>query len=264
MQNIEEINPRRTWLENLLNERVQRNPSYSLRSFSSRIGVSPSVLSRVLSGKRNLSFKLALRIADSLKFGPEEREHLLELFSNNKQEKTEESTIRKTKDLSVDCFNAMSEWYNYGLTQLLLIDEFREDSKWIAKALNISELQVKLTIERLLRLEILDRDEAGKLYRTSSHLSSTTDIASAGLRIFQKQILEKAITSLEEDHYLERDITSITMAVNEENIPKAKEEIKKFRLKMADLLENGKKTRVYNLGIHLIPLSEPINGDRNE
>ncbi len=264
MENIEEYNPRRIWLENLLAERIQANPSYSLRSFSNRVGVSPSVLSRVLSGKRSLTFKLALRIADALSFGPEDREHLIKLFSNKKKAETESSKLRKTRDLSVDFFNAMSEWHNYGLTQLLYVDGFREDSKWIAKALNITELQVKLTIERLLRLEILDRDKSGNLYRTSTHLSTTTDIASAGLKKFQKQILEKAIVSLEEDDVLERDITSITMGVNEENIAQAKEEIKKFRLKMADLLENGKKTRVYNLGVHLIPLSDSINGDRNE
>lgn len=264
METVRESDSRRTWLENLLTERIQRNPSYSLRSFSQRVGVSPSVVSRVLSGKRNLTFKLALRIADALSFGPQEREHLIDLFSAKNEEAAETAQIRKTRDLTVDFFNAMSEWHNYGLTQLLYVDGFREDSKWISRALNITELQVKLTIERLLRLEILDRNESGELFRTSTHLSTTTDIASSGLKKFQKQILEKAIISLEEDEIQERDITSITMAVNEENIAEAKEEIKKFRLKMADLLEMGKKTRVYNLGIHLIPLSDSVNGDINE
>ncbi|WP_372655409.1 TIGR02147 family protein [Halobacteriovorax sp.] len=263
MESIQESSYGRTWLENLFAEKIKRNPNYSLRSFAKQVGVSPSNVSRILSGKRSLTFKFALKIADALSFSPEEREHLFGIFSNTEKTSDSDLKIRKTKDLSVDCFNAMSEWHNYGLTQLLYIENFKEDHKWISKILGITELQVKLTIERLLRLEILDRDDDGVLYRTCTHLSSSTDIASAGLRKFQKQILEKAIHSLEEDHYLERDITSITMAVNEENIPKAKEEIKKFRLRMADLLEVGKKTRVYNLGVHLIPLSESINGERN-
>lgn len=265
MEVVSNISSGRTWLENILSEKIKKNPSYSLRAFSKKVGVSPSVLSRILSGKRNLTFKLALRIADALAFGPDEREHLFRLFSKE-EDVGKESALqtRVSKDLTIDCFNAMSDWYHYGLTQLLFIDTFKEDYKWMAKTLGVSELQVKLAIERLLRLEILDRDENGKLYRTATHLSSTTDIVSAGLKKFQKQILEKAITSLEEDNIFERDITSITMAVNEDNIPRAKEEIKKFRQHMADLLEDGNKTRIYNLGVHLVPLSVSTIGESNE
>jgi len=136
------------------------------------------------------------------------------------------------------------------------------DPKWIAKMLSITELEAKLAVERLIRLEILDRDSDGRLYRTATHLSTTTDIASSGIRHFQKQILEKAITSLESDDISERDITSITIAINEDRIPEAKVEIKKFRLKMSEFLATGKKTRVYNLGIHLIPLSKSTSGYR--
>jgi hypothetical protein len=38
----------------------------------------------------------------------------------------------------------------------------------------------------------------------------------------------------------------------------------KFRKKMAEFLAEGKKTRVYNLGVHLIPLSKSMNGETNE
>lgn len=95
-------------------------------------------------------------------------------------------------------------------------------------------------------------------------MSTTTDITSSGIRHFQKQILEKTISSLETDDILERDITSITIAINENKIPEAKAEIKKFRLKMSEFLGTGEKTRVYNLGIHLIPLSKSTKGEANE
>jgi uncharacterized protein (TIGR02147 family) len=227
------------------------------------VDVSPAVLSRILSGKRKLTFNLATRIADALVLGPVERDTLYSFFLGpSSEEKTEEEKVQK--ELSIDCFNAMKEWYHYGITQLLYIESFKEDSKWIAKMLSITELEAKMAIERLLRLEILDRDENGKLYRTATHLSTTTDIASAGIRHFQKQILEKSIESLEKDDLLERDVTSITIAINEDQIAEAKLEIKKFRLKMSEFLSIGKKTRVYNLGVHLIPLSKSVNGDINE
>lgn len=251
------------WLQNLLTEKVKKNPQFSLRAFARLVDISPAVLSRVLSGKRKLTFNVAVRIADALMLGPYERETLYSFFINNEIQNSLKSD-RHEKELSIDCFNAMKEWYHYGITQLLFIDTFKEEPKWIAKMLSITELEAKLAIERLLRLEILERDEAGKLFRTATHLSTTTDIASAGIRHFQKQILEKSIESLENDSLNERDITSITMAINEDRIQEAKVEIKKFRMKMSEFLSEGKKTRVYNLGVHLIPLSKSIDGDINE
>ncbi len=244
-----------TWLANLLEEKTKKNPLFSMRAFARMVDVSPAVLSRVLSGKRKLTFNLAVRIADALVLGPEERELLYSFYlTHNSSEQKDE--MRKEKELSIDCFNAMKEWYHYGITQLLFIENFREDHKWMAKMLSISELEVILAIERLLRLEILDRDENGRLYRTSTHLSTTTDIASAGIRHFQKQILEKTIHSLEHDDIHERDITSITVAINEDKLKEAKAEIKKFRMRMSEFMGEGEKTRVYNLGIHLVPLSK--------
>ena len=206
-----------------------------------------------------MTFNLATRIADALHMGPIERETLYSFFTDPQSD--EEKTDRHEKELSIDCFNAMKEWYHYGITQLLFMQSFQEDPKWIAKMLSITELEAKMAVERLLRLGILDRDEEGKLFRTSTHLSTSTDIASAGIRHFQKQILEKSIESLEKDPLLERDITSITVAINEERIPEAKKEIMKFRKRMAEFLGEGEKTRVYNLGVHLIPLSKSTKGD---
>ncbi|AUN99403.1 TIGR02147 family protein [Bacteriovorax stolpii] len=247
------------WLENLLAEKTKKNPQFSLRAFAKMVDVSPAVLSRVLSGKRKMTFNLATRIADALHMGPMERETLYSFFTD--PQTVEEKTDRHEKELSIDCFNAMKEWYHYGITQLLFMQSFQEDPKWIAKMLSITELEAKMAIERLLRLGILDRDEEGKLFRTSTHLSTSTDIASAGIRHFQKQILEKSIESLEKDPLLERDITSITVAINEERIPEAKKEIMKFRKRMAEFLGEGEKTRVYNLGVHLIPLSKSTKGE---
>lgn len=245
-----------SWLENLLTEKIKKNPQFSLRAFARMVDVSPAVLSRVLSGKRKLTFNLAVRIADSLVLGPYEREQLYSFYLSSSPIDEVSEQNKKEKELSIDCFNAMKEWYHYGITQLLYIESFKDDPKWIAKMLSITELEAKLAVDRLVRLEILDRNEFGKLYRTATHLSTTTDVASAGLRHFQKQILEKSIYSLEHDDIHERDITSITVAINEDKIKEAKAEIKKFRLKMSEFMSEGEKTRVYNLGIHLIPLSK--------
>ena len=254
-----ETHSTQSWLENILAEKIKKNPKFSLRAFARLVDISPAVLSRVLSGKRKLTLNLAVRIADALALGPSERETLYSFYLSSSTASEMTLKNKNEKELSIDCFNAMKEWYHYGITQLLYVKSFKDDPKWLAKMLSITELEAKLALERLIRLEILDYDHNGKLHRTTTHLSTTTDIASAGIRHFQRQILEKSIFSLESHDISERDITSVTIAINEDRISEAKVEIKKFRLKMSEFLATGEKTRVYNFGIHLIPLSKSIN-----
>ena len=241
------------WLEYHLAERIKKNPRYSLRAFSQTVGLSPSFLSRVMSGKRSLSIKAAIKLADSLNLNPTERKALLEKALKDKP-KMDKSDDDDYFEITKDTFSVISQWYHFAIAQLLNLEDFKEDPKWISGQLGISALEAKLAIERLVRLQILERDEKGKLYRTHKNVSVKSETSSA-IRMFQREILEKAIESLEKDSNEERDITSITMSIDEKNISKAKLEIAKFRKRLAKILEKGTKTRVYNLGIHLIPLS---------
>ena len=52
-------------LEKLAEKRI-KNPSYSLRAFSKRLGVSSGALSQIVAGKRPLTRKTALKIAEGL------------------------------------------------------------------------------------------------------------------------------------------------------------------------------------------------------
>lgn len=254
---LENIKERKIiWLSKLIQERIEKNSQFSLRAFAKKVDASPAVISRILSGKRALTKKMAYKIAKALCLPPSEREEIESLFDFNNNLSLSDQT---GKELSLECFTAMKDWYHYGITQMINLDLFIEDYKLISRMLSISEFEAKLAVNRLINLGILDRNENGKLYRTSSHFTTTTDIASSGIRHFQKQILEKAIASLENDLLRERDITSITVAIDESKIKEAKQEIKKFRLKMAEFLGDGKRTRVYNLGIHLIPISKNID-----
>ncbi len=55
---------------------------------------------------------------------------------------------------------------------------------------------------------------------------------------------------------MEKDITSMTMAVDPKHLGKARSLISKFRRDLCDLLEDGDQEVVYNLGIQLYPISK--------
>ena len=134
------------WLSKLIQERIEKNPLFSLRAFAKKVNASPAVISRILSGKRNLTLSMAIKIADALCLSPFEREAIQELFSNNT------STPRDIvgSELTIECFTAMKDWYHYGITQMLNVDDFVEDYKLISKMLSISEIEAKLAVNRLI------------------------------------------------------------------------------------------------------------------
>lgn len=237
----------KSWLENLLAEKIKKNPQFSLRAFARLVEVNPAVLSRVLTGKRRLTFKLAVRIADALNLEMHEREKLYSTYTHETPNAHNE-----------DSYLALKNWYHYGITQIILLKNFREDYRWIAKTLDISELEARNAVERLIRLKVLARDEDQELIKTNFHFDTTPEIAASGIKIFQKEIFEKAINSLEVDEDNERNISSITLAISEDKLIEAKKEIKNFKKNMTKLLVDGEKTRIYNLSVSLFPLSESI------
>ena len=246
------------WLQSELMRRCHDNPKYSLRAFSASLKLSPSFLSKVLSGKRSLTLKTANKILPSLDLSPQEKESFLHLVFEDRQTSTSSPKQGQVEDytlLTMDAFSIISDWYHYAITELTSLEDFENDPRWISKKLGISVIETKMALQRLKRLRILN-EKNGELIKSSESLTTTTDISSTALKKFHQQPLEMALRSLREDDVLERDFTSMTMAINENKLPFAKKRIKNFRRALCKQLSKGKKTRVYNLCIQLYPLSK--------
>jgi len=246
----------REWLGNQLIERKRRLPLYSLRSFARKLGLSPSTVSGVIAGKRPLSQRAAMKIADRLQLDPRDRRELLKATLNEKLrvfddgKKTKQEEVQK---IDLDTFKVISEWHHYALLNLLLIDGVKPTEAAMAERLGISLRDCEQALLRLRRLGMVERTPQG-YKRTCTRLETPTEIASAPLRKFYRQILKKAQDSLELDPLDDRDFGSITMAINPLNLPRAKELLRKVRQDLSDLLEVGGRKRVYILQTQLFPL----------
>ena len=105
------------------------------------------------------------------------------------------------------------------------------------------------------RLGLIDQ-KAGKLRKTNKDLRTTDGISSAALRKSHKESILQAAETLDNVPVDERDITSMTMAIDPAKLPLAKKLIRDFRYRLADLLECGARTEVYNLNVQLVPVSK--------
>lgn len=212
----------------------ERNPSFSLRALAAKIGMSPSMTSRILSGKRNISKKLAEKVMIQLGSTQDEVDAVLTLFKN--------SNIASTK-LSVKNINPdiIRNWQNMAVASLLETHEAKSDVEWISKRLAISNDEASAALKMLAESE---NQEIAKA------LDSET------VKESHKQHLNLALTAIENTSKELCDYSNVTLAINPDRIDEAKIIIDEFRRKMATLLETGNKKEVYNLSVQLFPLSK--------
>jgi uncharacterized protein (TIGR02147 family) len=257
-------------LKNLFMERCRANEQYSLRAFAKSIGVAPSTLSELLNGKRSLTKKLRDRIGLSLNMAPEQ----IAAFSakqHGNSNQVNKGLDEAYNSLALDAFYLVSQWYHYGILQLMKTKNFQSDPQYISKRLGISEDETKTAIERLLRIGILERRGSDLVDVTNgqtTHLRENhTD---AQLRDFQAKALQIAMDKLHSVPIELRDNTSMTLAMSKSSLAFAKKEITKFRRTLTKKLEQfDEADEVYQLAIALSPLtivedSEKKGDSKNE
>lgn len=258
------MNNYRDILKEKLSDRCRKNATYSLRAFARDLEISPQRLSHILNGKHGLSLRAALLIARKLNMNENETNYFCasveEKHARSQKLKAEAkeklACIKSTyKDLSIDHFKIISDWYHFAIMELTLIDGFNQEPRWIARTLGIKEIEVKMALERLLKLEMLEQDTKGNLKLSGQFFADPGGVPSDAIRTFHRQLLMKAAESLDYQALEERDISSMIMAINQEDLSEAKADIKKFREEFdAKYSNTKKKTSVYCLGIQFYNL----------
>ena len=250
----------RRCLQETLVGRCKVNAAYSLRSFAKQLQIEPSFLSKLLSGKRRATASVILKISLRLGFSPEETNlYLAHALKNKKRVQVDLEPEKEFQNLAVDHFKMIADWYHYAILELTLVDEFDSSASWIAKKLGIKKIEAQAALERLERLEMLRKTEEGRYENTSgSNTTVGNEFTAVAFRKLQKQILLQALEALENTSIDLRDQSSMTMSINPELIPAAKDRIKKFRRELCTFLQdnNQPKKQVYQLSVSLFPVTD--------
>lgn len=272
----------RGFLKATLAERVSSNRAYSLRAFARALGIPASHLSTVQSGKKNLSLEAAARVAQRLGLSPAESEYFLLLVQietlagsgragagsaelvaslrDRARTLKPSSAAARVQDLSVDAFRVIADWYHIPIlemTGLASASAQKLEPKWVARRLGITPVEVEAAVERLVRLELLERD--GALYRkTYGHGVFRAQGAHLPLRRFQQTMLVRASRALDEQAPEERYAGFQAFAVSRARLPEARKLIDEFRERLAALFDEdpaNARDDVYFLGVQLFNLT---------
>ena len=253
----------------ILNEEFQRrvgvNHRYSLRAFARDVDVSPAFLSQIIGGKRRLSEDRAEQIADKLSLNRKRRESFLKFVRAEltsipstrarllKEARRTSSDQSKFQSVSMNHFRMLSDWYHFSILELTRIKMPVFNAATIALKLGISETAAGLAIERLKNLKLLQATPAGFKKTVANY--TTGNIPSVAIRNFHRQMLKKAIFSIEAQDPIDRDISGITMAIDPAMLPKAKQMIAEFRRELMTALESSESpTAIYHFSSQLFRL----------
>ncbi len=247
----------RLFLQRELMRRCEKNKAYSLRAFAKSLDCDISSLSEILSGKRKLGKLLILRFGSRLGLNPTEVQKFLTASGSFSMGAGAEAAPNY-QQLTLDTYQIIADWYHFAILELMQMNHFEPDPKWIAKKLGLRIPEVNSAIERLCRVGMLEINENKKWVDLSAGTSTTlgSDFAASALRNLQKQLIEKSALALEEVPIEFRDQSGMTMAMSSKLIPEAKERIKKFRRELATFVRRSDSLdSVYQLNISLFPLT---------
>lgn len=247
------------YIEIEFKKRKSNNPSYSLRAYAKNLGISPAILSQILSGKKELTPKVLSTIAPKLNLDSDVYSLFLDKQVKVKKERNIKSVDKnEMRKLDMETFNVISDWYHYAILELFYLDDFKSDLNWIAKKLKISLAEVETAIINLKSVRLIN-EEDGELVPTDDYtIIDEYHFTSTAMRERQKQVLKLSAKKIEELNTNYRDHSSITITIDPTLLPEIKDKIKVFRRSLGNYIAKNSKanTAVYELQIGFFPITE--------
>lgn len=254
----------RAYLRSVYSERHGRNPSYSLRAMARQIGCAPSTLSEIMSGKKRLSPTKALSTALKLGLQSSEAEYFQLLVQADGArdpalrryvtERMEELRPRDGRQLTLDNFRLISDWYHLPALEL---SRQGVTAAVVAQRLGITSIEAATALERLERLELVTKEAAGRYRRVPGNVQTSSQIPSEALRSYHRQMLTRATESLETQTPQEKVVGSETFAFDPALLEEARRITDQYLNEIGALSKKSKNpSEVYHVGAQFFRITK--------
>lgn len=252
----------------------QHNKSYCYRTFSQDLGFGYSTLiHQIIKGHRPLSLKAVNKIIAQLKIVGPQRRYLVALveYQNTKSTENREISFKKLIEIKNQVLplkedqgwlSFFSEWYHSVIYEMVEIDDFKADPEWMAKKIkpNIRPLQVKKSFKLLQSLGLIKWDNEKSTYRkTQKRVSTGHKIKGMELAKYHGEMISLAKESISQIKGKKRDISAMTVSLDEDAMNRIKEKIHQFQLEiLAEAELCNKRDSIYQLNIQFFPVAQDL------
>lgn len=245
------------------------NPIFSYRWFAQKAGYNSSgYYSNVVNGVHGMSevycnkfsialglssleanfFELLVKYQDSnTKFDKQSYLDQLVLFRSSRFYRLEKSQ-----------YKYYTKWYIVAIHQALNIFSFDGALNDLGQFIHppIKRGEVSQAIDVLKELELIAKDEEG-FWRPIEALSvGGKEVGVLAIRSFQKQMMQKAMESLDLINPKHRQVISNTFTINEKGFDEVKDMVAILQHKISEAVKNSDQhDRLYQFNVQLFPLS---------
>lgn len=260
----------RKYLNDYYNYRKKESRHFSLRSFGRMVSIDASYLSKILKEQRHISTRSIDLVSNYLKFTGARKRYFKNLIEFNKSssEESKREIFEKllsmrsnhTKNLDESQFAYYQKWYYTALRNLLEFYPFYEGDDYgkLGAQLSppISASSAKNSINLLKTLNLIKKDDSGRYVLTDYSISSGESWNSLAVADFQQETIKLSYESLKRHKKEDRDISTVTMNITEDEFSLISDLIKNLRSNVISVANKVEKPdRVMQLNIQMIPLS---------
>ena len=258
------------YLGRVLEERNNRNPSYTLRAFSRDLGISPSRLSEILSNKGNLSARSAAKIADRLNFSEDEKAYLIGLIRPDRS--TMAVKLRQTVDtskhenLNFTTFTKICKWYHLAIWNLFFIEKIQSTDQVLAHFPELAPEDIHETIKLFVRYDLLEVHE-GFYQPIKEKISFFYDFKSEDIQKYHLDFIDLAkqsVTQVDVDH---RFLYNLIFPMSRANRNLINDRIRKFVQDFTDEIKPLRDTQendcLYAMNLQAFPIAYSQSQDQS-
>jgi uncharacterized protein (TIGR02147 family) len=246
----------RDFLQETFDSRVRKNSKYSLRAFARDLGLNDSTLSQLLNERRKITTRHVERVIAALKLPSS----ALRKFKSKNELNSDYGKIQ-FRQLSLDSFSTMADWFHDGILELSKMADFKADEKYISRRLDINIIQARLAVQRLKRLGLVSVDESEKwtlVCENSLVNFDDTSKSNQALKEYQKQLLDLSRKSVDETPVEKRNHTSFVVALDTNLVDEIHWRVREFQKQLVEYIESKSSTRneVYAIQFTSFPLTK--------
>lgn len=248
-------------LQRKFEELRAKNPRISVRAFAKRLGISASAVNEIIKGERRVSAKMADTLSKRMLLDPSERASLLAEFPERvrRLRRTADQAQKRaeTLRLTADQFHAIADWTHFAILSLVRTADFKSDPSWIAERLGVRTDLARASLDRLIRMGLLEADplDASKFKRTHARIQTSDDVFDLALQRGHVDDLERIARAVRELPVSLRDVSSLTLPADPSLLPEAKVILRQAQDRIEELMEQSPGSEVYRVMTCMFPLT---------
>jgi uncharacterized protein (TIGR02147 family) len=240
-----------------------KSPHFSLRYLAKKLGISPSYLSKVFTGKKPLPLSRLTALAKELELDAYSLRALKRALAREQKELgLADELIPVEADLPSEEFEVshdfflIEDWYFLAILELATCQGFRPE--WISPRLGLKEDVAAYAWNQLVNRGLV-QEKNGAWEKTKKKIRLPSAKLDQRFQNHYVRMLRKAAEEVgkkTEADFARRLALGASVATNEESFLKAKKYLEDSLVEAGKILTSGKADRVYYLTFQLFPLTK--------